>query len=210
MVFGNASELVFGVSCELLAANPVPERATKCGELVAVLPILRLSEAAPTDVGVKVTPNCVLFPALMVTGVVPPFVGSLVITKPEFGVTLAVLIVTLPPTAVRVTNCCALLCPTVIELKVNGFGLALRVAVFGVVPVPERLITAGEFAAVLAMLTELEFNPADCGENVTFQVAFWPACRVRGRFGPRAPNAAEGGVMEFIVTSPPMAVVVMV
>ena len=45
-------------------------------------------------------------------------------------------------------------------------------------PVPDRENEAGEFVALLAMLTLPVTAPAVAGENVTFSTTFWPADRV--------------------------------
>src|SRR5579875_312366 len=51
---------------------------------------------------------------------------------------------------------------------------------WGLAPVPERVSTTGELAALLVMVT----LPEACGEKVTLKEALWPAARVSGKPGP--------------------------
>jgi hypothetical protein len=68
---------------------------------VAVLPSDKLSEVKPTDTGEKTAVNCALCPAARVNGKA----GGFTRVNPELGLTAAVFMVTLLPTAVTVTAC---------------------------------------------------------------------------------------------------------
>jgi hypothetical protein len=66
----------------------------------------------------------------------------------------------------------------------DGVGvLAVQVSVTecatGCTPVPERVIVAGEFVALLAIVTLPVMLPAAVGENVTFKIAVCPGVRIR-------------------------------
>ena len=61
------------------------------------------------------------------------------------------------------------------EMAAEGFGLT---------PVPERAIAAGEFEALLTSETEPVKEPLEEGVNTTLKVALVPAARVAGVMRP--------------------------
>jgi hypothetical protein len=78
------------------------------------------------------------------------------------------------PVLVSVT-CCEVLLPTAIEPKFRIVGEALSVAE---VPVPDAVITVGEFVALLAIEIVAESAAALCGANVTVAMAVAPGAIV--------------------------------
>ena len=68
MTLPNDNEPVLDINCELFTATPVPDRVTACIELSALLPMTRLSDAAPTEVGENANVNCADWPAGIVVG----------------------------------------------------------------------------------------------------------------------------------------------
>ena len=79
-------------------------------------------------------------------------------------------------------------------------GLALHVNTTECIPVPDRLIVAGEFVALLAMPTLPLLAPPDVGANVTVRVADCPGVSILPLTIPFALNPAPVTVMPEIVT----------
>jgi hypothetical protein len=86
------------------------------------------------------------------------------------------------PVFVSVTSRVEVL-PTVTFPKLRLLGLAEREYV-APAPVPERLTTSGEPAALLVNDILPDKEPADFGEKSIVRVAFWPGVRVAGTVGP--------------------------
>src|SRR5258708_931579 len=108
--------------------------------------------------------------------------------------------VTVLPTAFRVSDCGALVEPSITWPKFRLEGPTLRPE-----PVPERFAVE---SVVVPLLSERvpEALPVKAGVRVTEKVALFPEGIVRGKAIPLSPNPGPVIVSPVIVTSPPVAV----
>ena len=142
---------------------------------MALLTNVIVPDAAPLLCGVKVTVNCVLCPALMVTGKeIPLSVNSALLEVADVTVTLDPLAVSVP---VRFA-----LDPTVTLPKFNDDGETASVA--GIVPLPERGIDKFGFGAFDVIDKEPLAEPLAVGVKVTVKLTLCPAVSVRGTVSP--------------------------
>lgn len=128
------------------------------GETVAVLVTVTVPVSPPAALGLKITPNVRLCPALRVTGVPAP----LRVNPAPLSVICEILTLALPE-SVTVTLCVdddpvfTFPKPRFVVLNVSNCVAAT--------PVPLRAITAGEFGALLTMVTLPLAVAADAGAN---------------------------------------------
>ena len=154
---------------------PVPETDCVVGELVALLTKVIVPEAAPLDCGEKVTVNCVLWPALIVTGnEIPLRTNSALLEEPEVTVTLDPLAFRVP---VRFE-----LSPTVTLPKLREVGETLSVA--GLVPVPDSGIDKLGLGAFDVIARDPQAEPLVVGAKVTVKLTLCPAVSVCGTVSP--------------------------
>jgi hypothetical protein len=140
----------------------VPVSGSVDGEFAAVLTKEMLPRAAPVEGGVNVTLNCALCPAGITVGSCGPLIAY-----PELAVAEAEFRVTLPPDALTVTVCAALVLPTLVEGKVKLVGLSASWLLFTTAPVPESPTVEGELVPELAKMTESVSEPCAWGAKVT-------------------------------------------
>ena len=180
----------------------MPLSVTVAGEFVALLTTETLPVMLPPTVGAKTTLNVVFWPAVRVTGGISPLVLN------PAPVTVACEIVRLAlPELVKVTVC-VLLVPTRTFPKARLVGLTLKA---GCTPLPESVMVAGEFVALLTTETLPVTLPAAVGANVTLRVAAWLAARVSGRVKPLPLNPApETFTCEMVTLELPLFVSVTV
>jgi hypothetical protein len=84
--------------------------------------------------------------------------------------------------------------------EVLAFQVSVTECATGWTPVPERVIVAGEFVALLATVTLPVRLPAAAGENVTSSVALCPGARIRPVETPLAVKPGPARVILEIVT----------
>jgi hypothetical protein len=158
----------------LVAWTPVPESAIVPGEPVAVLVTVTVPLSLPEELGLKITLNVILCPAVRVTGVPAP----LSVNPAPLSVICETITLALPE-LVTVTFCVdddpvfTFPKPTVVVLKVSAWVAAT--------PLPLRATTAGEFGALLTMVKLPLAAPADAGANWTLKLVDWPAFSVMGK-----------------------------
>ena len=128
----------------ILQVASFPARATFVGELPALLVIVKVPLAAPDAVGVNVTLTVMLWPMFNVVGKVLPAEAN----GPE---TATLLTVTGPALLFETNRVCA--GPGSLAATIPKFKLAGAMVKFSgpavELPIPVRLATEGEFAAVL-------------------------------------------------------------
>ena len=175
---------------------PVPFRFTTEGEFAAVLVIVKLPLAVPEALGLNVTLSGVLWPALNVVGRELPVDAN----GPE---TAMLLTVTDPALLFETNIVCAglgLLTTAVPKFKLLG-AIVKSSAPEAESPVPFRLTTEGEFAAVLMIVMLPLAVPEPLGVNVTLSGMLWPAVNVIGRELPVDANGPETAML-LTVTDP--------
>lgn len=138
--------------------TPVPESAIVVGEPVAVLVTVTEPESLPAVVGAKITLNARLCPAVSVTGVLAP----LSVNPAPFSVILETLTLAFPEfvtviLCVEVDPVFTFPKPRFVVLKVSTW--------VADTPVPLKAMSAGEFGALLTIVTLPLAAPADAGEN---------------------------------------------
>lgn len=151
----------------------MPESAIVFGEPVAVLVTVTVPVSLPAAVGLKITPNVIACPAVKVTGAPAPLnVNPAPLSVTEDTVTLAF------PEFVRVTfwveddPAFTFPKPRLVVLNVSVCVAAT--------PVPLKATTAGEFGALLTIVTLPLSAPAEVGANCTLKFVDWPAFRLKG------------------------------
>lgn len=160
----------------ILHVASFPARATFVGELPALLVIVKVPLEAPEAMGVKVTLSVALWPLFNVIGNVLPGEAN----GPEVAMLLTV---TGPALLFETNRVCAgpgSLAATIPKFKLAG-AIAKLSAPEVELPVPVRLTTVGEFAALLVMVTLPLATPEPLGVNVTLSGMLWPAPNVMGR-----------------------------
>jgi hypothetical protein len=170
----------------ILHVASFPARATFVGELPALLVIVNVPLAVPEVVGLKVTFSVMLWPMSNVVGNVLPAEAN--------GPEMAILLTVTDPVLLFETNTvCAgpgSLAATIPKFKLAGAIAKLSAPEF-YMPVPVRLTTDGEFAALLVMVKLPLTTPEPLGVNVTLSGMLWPAPNVMGRELPVNANAPE-------------------
>lgn len=165
-------------SCGIGLDVPVPLRAITVGVFEALLAKETFSEAAPLDLGVKVSEKEALCPAATVSGNDTPLIenGALRDGAEE--------IVTLAPVAVRVAVLVRPL-PTVTLPKLIEDGeIESWPCGVCVVPVPLRAIVRFELLASDKIATLPLDAEADFGTKLTVKVMLCPPARVAGKVKP--------------------------
>src|SRR5580698_9870479 len=154
-----------------VAATPVPLREIVSGEFGALLPSEIVPVTLPAALGAKTALNVVDWPAAMVTcAAIPEVLKPAPATVTEEIVTVAV-----PPfLSVMVWE---LFVPVVTLPNAALVGVAVSC---GCVPVPLKLIVAGEFGASLTIEILPLTLPADVGANLALNVVLNPAPNVTG------------------------------
>jgi hypothetical protein len=152
-------------------ATPVPLREIVSGEFGALLTSVTDPVTLPAALGPNTALNVALLPAPIVTGAVIPVVLN---PAPETA-TEEIVTVALPP-FVSVTVC-ELLVPVVTLPNAALLGVADNC---GCVPVPLKVIVAGEFGALLTIEMLPLALPADVGANLALKVVLSPAPNVTG------------------------------
>jgi hypothetical protein len=150
------------------AAAPVPVRLTDCGLPEALSVMLRVPVRVPDAVGVNVTLMVQLAPAATELPQV------LVWAKSPLAEMLVRLSEALPVLE-SVTDCAALVVPTVWLAKVSEEAERLTTGAEAAAPVPVRLTDCGLPEALSVMLRLLDRVPDAVGVNVTLMVQFAPA-----------------------------------
>jgi len=158
---------------EWLTCAPVPDSAMVLGD-DAVLVTVTEPVSLPATLGLKITLNVVLCPALRLTGVLAPVIANPV------PLSLICEIVTFEfPEFVKVTFCVAV---DPIFTFPKAILVVLKVkACVAATPVPLSAIAAGEFGALLTMLTLPVTTPAAAGLHCTLKLLVWPGVNVIGR-----------------------------
>jgi len=158
------------------AAVPVPVRAAVIVGVCALLVKVKTPLAAPVAVGLKVTVNGTLWPAVIVAGRDNP----LKVNTALFDV--AAVTVTLAPLAVRVPDAVPLVPTTTLpRAKLVEERTSCPVAA---APVPDRAMVRVGLEALEVMLTVPVALPAAVGVKVTLKVALWPEVSVTGAVMP--------------------------
>jgi len=154
---------------------PLPVRASRAGELEALLLKDVLAVAVPLACGLKVTVNEALWPAAMVEGKERPLrANSEVLVVAEETVTLE-------PVALSVAVK-LLLWPTTTLPKSKIAGLTPNWPAPATVPVPARETVRLEASEITEMLPLA--LPGEVGEKTVPKVKLCPGIKVRGRFKP--------------------------
>jgi hypothetical protein len=163
---------------------------------------LSVALAVPETVGLKVTVKDALPPAGMVAGNArPPRLKT-----PE-SVVVAVLMVTLPPVAIRVPDALPL-DPTTTLPRFMAVGVTLSVPT-AEVPDPESGTASVGFDAFDVTVALPLAVPEEAGVKVTLKFVLWPALKVNGRLIPFTLNPLPLAVTPEIVTLvPPLFVTV--
>src|SRR5258708_19868731 len=152
----------------LVAGEPVPVRLTDCGLPEALSVMLRVPVRLPDAVGVNVTlmvqfaPAATELPQVLVWAKSP-----LAETPVRFSEALPVL--------ESVTDCAALVVPTVWPAKASEEAERLTTGAEAAAPVPVRLTDCGLPEALSVMLRVPVRLPDAVGVNVTLMVQFAPA-----------------------------------
>jgi len=157
------------------ASDPVPDRATVCGLVLALSVIVRVPVRVPRAFGVKVTEIVQPVPAANVLGVNGQF--EVCAKFPE--VEIEVIVSALLEESLSVT----LLTTLVVVGSWAGNVRLLGVTVTGVRPVPLKEETWGEFEAVSLTLTVPVALPETVGVKVTEIVQLACGARVLGGTG---------------------------
>jgi len=142
----------------LAAETPVPESAIVMGEPVAVLVNVTVPASLPAALGLKITLRVILCPAASVTGVFAP------VSVNPAPLSLIWEIVTLALPELVTETLCVDDDPVFTFPKPRLVALNVSTCV-AATPVPLRATTAGEFGALLTMLTLPLAVPADAGAN---------------------------------------------
>ena len=157
---------VVGVSVTAgVAAAPVPDRVTTCGEPVALSAIESEAVRAPAAVGLNSTETVQL--AAAARDVVQVFAEMrkelelVPVRVSEVRVRAAV------PEFFMVTTWAAEVDPTVVDAKVNFVGVSVTAGAAAAAPVPDRVATCGEPEALSAIDREAVNAPAAVGLNST-------------------------------------------
>jgi hypothetical protein len=148
-------------------------------------------DAAPLLCGAKASETDALSPGAIVLG------KDIPVRRNSGLVEVADVMVTLDPTAVRVTGRTWLV-PTVTLPKFNAAALAARRP--EETPVPERPIARFEFDAFDTTVTAPPASPPTLGLNRTPNVTLCPRSRLKGRLRPLTPNPAPDTVACEMVT----------
>ena len=127
----------------------------------------------PAAFGLKITPNIMLWPAFKETGALAPLRAN------PAPLSAICEIVTLELPALVTVTFCVDDDPAFTLPKPRFDALKLRDWV-AAIPVPVRLISAGEFGALLTTVTLPLVEPADVGANSTLKVVDWPEIKVTG------------------------------
>lgn len=174
-----------------VAATPVPLKEIASGEFGALLTSVTVPVTFPAALGPKTALNVVDWPAVMFTGAVIP-----VVLKPAPATaTEEIVTVALPPfVSVMV---CELLVPVVTLPNAALVGVADNC---GCVPVPLKVIVAGEFGALLTIEILPLALPADVGAYFALNVVLSPAPNVSGVVIPVVLKPAPVTATEEIVT----------
>jgi len=148
---------------EWLNCTPVPDSTIVFGEPGALLVTVTVPALLPAVAGLKSTLNDVLCPALKVIGVPAP------VTLNPAPLSLICEMVTFAfPESVKVTFCVA---DDPVFTFPNVMFVVLKVsACVATAPVPLSAIAAGEFGALLTMLTLPMAGPAAAGLNCTLKL----------------------------------------
>ncbi len=165
---------------------PVPVRLITEGELAAVLVIVKLPLAVPGLLGVNVTLSGMFWPAFKVNG------KELLVNAN--GPETAMLLTVTDPALVFETNmvCTGLGWLTATLPKFKLVGAKVKSSGPEVdMPVPLRLTTEGEFAAVLVIVKLPLAVPGLLGVNVTLSGMLWPAFNAIGNELPLDANGPE-------------------
>jgi len=170
---GNAIEVGVRVTVGVVAATPVPARATVCGVPVALSATDSVAFNAPAAAGLNSTETVQLAPAAsdvpQVVADLRKEVGFVPVTVSEESVTAPV------PVFLTVTTWAAVVKPSVVEAKVNVVGESETVKVGAAAPVPESATVCGVPVA-LSATDSVAFNaPAAAGLNSTETVQLAPA-----------------------------------
>jgi len=166
----NATEVGVAVRVAVGAAVPVPVRATVKVPLVALLDTVSEPDALPVAVGVNVTdavheaPAASELPQVLVSAN-----GDPVVIEEIAAAAVPVLEI--------VTDCAALVDPTVSLPRDREVGEAVRVALPALVPVPDRPTVRVLLVALLATVRDPEAAPVAVGVKVTDAVHDAPAAR---------------------------------
>lgn len=170
----DAKVRLVGESVTESGAVPVPVSFTVCGEPVALSATERLPVSAPAAVGLNSTETVQLAAAARVAPHVVADLRNEVALVPvmvsEVSVTVAV------PVFFTVTNCAAVVEPTVVEAKVRLVGESVTVS--GAVPVPVSFTVCGEPVALSAIERLPVRAPAAAGLNSTETVQLAAAASV--------------------------------
>ena len=155
-------------------AVPVPVSATACGEPVALSATEREAVSAPAAVGLNSTETVQLAAAARV---VPHVVADFRNEVALVPVIVSDVRVTVPvPVFFTVTNCAAVVEPTVVEANARLVGDSETVS--GAVPVPVTATVCGEPVALSTTERLPVSAPAAVGLNSTETVQLAPAARV--------------------------------
>ena len=150
---------------------PVPERATVCGEPVALSAMSSVAARAPVAAGLKVTEIVQEAlaarddPQVWVWLKSPAFVPLIEIARePRLAV----------PLLVTVTLCAVAAVPDLVEANVRAVAESVTLGA-AATPVPESEAVCGDPVALSAILTDAVLAPVAAGLNVTETVHFEPA-----------------------------------
>ncbi len=176
---------------------PLPLSDWTAGESVALLVKERLPEAAPLDLGVKVTVKEADEPAATVTGSeMPDSVNSFVMLSDE--------IVTAAPVAFRAPFS-EELDPTTTFPKLNVAGETANWP--GAVPVPESAMLSGELDVFDTIDTVPLAEPEPVGAKVTVNVTLWFEDSVAGKVNPLTEKMVPGTLAwDMVTVDPPVFV----
>ena len=168
-----AKERLEGETDALEAANPVPDRATACGLLVAESVKVRVAVRVPDAVGLKTTVAEQPAPApRLAVQVVPEMVKSAA-SAPVMAIPLMVIAVVRP--LLSVADCDALLAPTTVEAKDRLAGLTVTVPA---APRPVKATVCGLLPSESLKLSVAVRVPVAVGPNRIFAVQLAPAASV--------------------------------
>ncbi len=164
----NVSEEAERLTTGAEAAAPVPVKLTDCGLPEALSVMLRVPVRVPDAVGVNVTLMVQLAPAATELPQVLVWAKSpLAETLVRFSEALPVL--------ESVTDCAALVVPTVRLAKASEEAERLTTGAEAAAPVPVRLTDCGLPEALSVILRPPDRVPEAVGVNVTLMVQFAPA-----------------------------------
>lgn len=161
MVFGKAIDVGVKLNVGVVAAVPVPERATDAGELVPLLATTSVPVDAVAAVGLNSTETVQLAAAARLVPQVEADLRNGAETVSEVSVTAPV------PVFLTVTTRAEVVVPTLTVPKASEVGARDRVSVEAAFPVPVKATEAGVLVALLATTSVPVEETAEVGLNST-------------------------------------------